>query len=72
MSHFPYQKLIGTLMHLAVTTRLDITYAVNFLSQFNSNYDNEHWEAAKRVLRHLKGTLEHGLSYEKTNLSLLE
>ncbi|XP_044316696.1 secreted RxLR effector protein 161-like [Drosophila rhopaloa] len=35
-------------------TRPDIAYAVNFLSQFNSSYDANHWKAAKRVLRYLR------------------
>lgn len=41
MRKYPYQHLIGALMYLAVTTRPDIAYAVNFMSQFNSNY-NDH------------------------------
>ena len=52
----PYQKLVGSLMYLSVSTRPDITYAVSALSQFNTNYRQEHWIAAKRVLRYLKGT----------------
>lgn len=70
MKQFPYQSLIGALMYLAVSTRPDIAYAVNYLSQFNTNYDIEHWKAAKRVLRYLKGTSTYGLVYEKTGLPL--
>ncbi|XP_037958216.1 secreted RxLR effector protein 161-like [Teleopsis dalmanni] len=57
-------------MYLAVTTRPDIAFAVNFLSQFNSNYNVEHWKAAKRILRYLKGTSNYGLLYEKNNEEL--
>lgn len=70
MSQFPYQSLIGALMYLAVSTRPDIAFAVNYLSQFNTNYDLEHWKAAKRVLRYLKGTPDYGLVYERTGLPL--
>lgn len=70
MRKYPYQSLIGALMYLAVTTRPDIAYTVNYLSQFNNNYDTSHWNAAKRVLRYLKGTLKYGLKYEQTGLSL--
>ncbi|XP_070144879.1 uncharacterized protein [Drosophila kikkawai] len=55
MKRYPYQSLIGSLMFLAVSTRPDIAFAVNFLSQFNSNYSAEHWKASKRILRYLKG-----------------
>jgi len=67
---FPYQRLIGSLMYLAVSTRPDIAYAVNSLSQFNTCYTTEHWVAAKRVLRYLKGTPEHGILFQKTGKPL--
>lgn len=53
-------------MYLSVTTRPDITYSVSYLSQFNLKHSNEHWQAAKRVLRYLKGTSDLGLIYSKT------
>lgn len=62
----PYQNLIGSLMYISVCTRPDIAHAVNFLSQFNACYTEEHWIAAKRVLRYLKGTKCLGLQYRKT------
>ncbi|XP_050460197.1 uncharacterized protein LOC126856068 [Cataglyphis hispanica] len=56
MKNIPYQSLIGSLMYLAVSTRPDISYAISILSQFNTNSGKVHWNAAKRVLRYLKGT----------------
>ncbi|CAK1595645.1 unnamed protein product [Parnassius mnemosyne] len=70
MKQYPYQSLVGALMFLAVSTRPDVTYSVNYLSQFNTNYNVEHWKAAKRVLRYLKGIPNYGLVYERTGLSL--
>lgn len=70
MQKYPYQRLIGALMYLAVSTRPDIAYAVNFMSQFNTNYTSEHWVAAKRILRYLKGTVKHGLMYQKSDTPL--
>jgi len=67
---YPYQSLIGSLMYLAVSTRPDISYTVSALSQFNQNHGEEHWNAAKRVLRYLKGTLDYGLTFRKTGESL--
>ena len=68
--NYPYQRLIGSLMYLAVSTRPDISYAVNSLSQYNTCYTNEHWTAAKRVLRYLKGTADHGILFQKTGKPL--
>ncbi|XP_071626304.1 uncharacterized protein [Temnothorax longispinosus] len=70
MRKYPFQRLIGALMYLAVSTRPDIAYAVNFLSQFNTNYSTEHWLAAKRILRYLRGTEGHGLMYQKSDIPL--
>lgn len=35
------------------------------MSQFNTNFNEQHWQAAKRILRYLKGTLDYGLLYRK-------
>lgn len=60
----PYRELIGSLTYLSVCTRPDISYTMSYLSQFNNNYGTEHWKAAKRVLRYLKGTIDIGLCYD--------
>lgn len=70
MSEIPYQSLVGALMYLTVATRPDLAYTVNLLSQFNTNPGKEHWQAAKRVLRYLKGTSNHGLDYKKSSKPL--
>lgn len=62
----PYRELIGSLMYLAVCTRPDIAFAVNYLSQFNCCYNASHWTAAKQILRYLQGTKELGLRFRKT------
>lgn len=58
-------------MFLSVATRLDIAHVMNLLSQFNENPGKEHWTAAKRVLRYLKGTADLGIVYEKNCRRLL-
>jgi len=63
----PYRELVGALMYLSVCTRPDIAHAASYLSQFNNCYDSDHWTAAKRVLRYLKGTRDVGLIYGKTS-----
>lgn len=60
-----YRELIGSLMYLSVATRPDIAHSVSVLSQFNEHPTEEHWGAAKRVLRYLKGTTKLGLVYRR-------
>ena len=52
----PYRSLIGSLNYLAVGTRPDISFTVGRLASFLDCYRPEHWEAAIRVVRYLKGT----------------
>lgn len=61
-----YHRLIGSLQYLQFT-RLDIAYAVNHLSQFMHRPTEEHWQAAKRILRYLAGTPTHGIFYTAKN-----
>ena len=67
----PYREAIGSLMFLAVVSRPDIAYAVNYLSRFLTGFGDCHWKAIKRIFRYLKGTLNFGISF-KNNLNNLE
>lgn len=66
----PYQKLIGSLMYLAVLTRPDIAFSVSFLSQFNNCYSYTHWHYAKRILKYLYKTKNYCLKYSKERADL--
>jgi len=58
-----YASLIGSLQFLAIATRPDIAYAINQLAAYTANPDLKHYGAAKRVLRYLKGTRSHRITY---------
>ena len=60
-----YRQVLGSLQYLALT-RPDISFAVNKLSQYMHQPSAIHWSAVKRILRYLKGTLDHGLFLRKT------
>ncbi|CAH9074495.1 unnamed protein product [Cuscuta epithymum] len=55
-----YRCLVGRLIYLAVT-RPDITYSVHIFSQFMQKPLAEHWSAALRVVRYLKGSPGQGI-----------
>lgn len=68
---YKYRELLGSLMYLSVCTRPDIAFACSQLSQFSHAFDKTHWQAAKRVLRYLSGTLNYHLTFYRTgNLDL--
>lgn len=74
MSNKPYRNLVGSLMYLATSTRIWLLphghNAISLLSQFNENPGLNHWKAAKRVLRYLKGTKDMKLVFQKTREKL--
>ena len=51
-----YQRLVGCLLYLAISTRPDISYYAMWLGQFNANPTRAHFLAAKHVLRYLADT----------------
>lgn len=65
MEKIPYRSLVGGLLYLMVTTRPDIAFAVTQLAKFVNNPRQEHWRAAKRTLRYLRGTMDLGITYKK-------
>ena len=63
-----YQRLVGCLMYLAVTTRPDIAFAAMWLGQFSSKPSRTNFLAAKHVLRYLAGTPSLCLSFGSSTL----
>lgn len=70
VANIPYQKLIGSLMYLAVLTRPDLSYSLSYLSQFNNCYNETHFNYAKRILKYLQKTKHYCLMYHKDNVEL--
>ncbi|XP_071677013.1 uncharacterized mitochondrial protein AtMg00810-like [Lolium perenne] len=62
---FRYRSVVGGLQYLTLT-RPDISFAVNKVCQYLSQPTEVHWEAVKRILRYVKGTLDTGLCFRKS------
>ena len=66
-----YQRLVGKLIYLS-TTRPDIAYSVNILSQFMHDPRINHLQLAHQVLRYLKGTIGYEIKFIKGEKLTLE
>lgn len=67
----PYLELVGSLLYLAACTRPDIAQAVGALSRYMQHPTEQHWNAAKNVLRYLSGTPEVGIVFKQGGGSLV-
>ncbi|KAK3010974.1 hypothetical protein RJ639_010854 [Escallonia herrerae] len=65
-----FRQLVGSLIYLTIT-RPEIAYSVGVVSQFMDKPQISHLNAAKRILRYVKGTLEYGLRYKKSDSFIL-
>ncbi|CAI7852409.1 unnamed protein product [Closterium sp. NIES-54] len=59
----PYPELVGCLMYVMTCTRPDLAYPLSILARYVApgRHQQEHWEAAKRVLHYLCNTSGMGL-----------
>ncbi|XP_056165613.1 secreted RxLR effector protein 161-like [Syzygium oleosum] len=65
-----YKQIVGSLMYLTAT-RPDIMHPVSLISRYMENPTEKHLQAAKRILRYLRGTATFGLFYKKGEKSEL-
>ncbi|KAK3043577.1 hypothetical protein RJ639_002156 [Escallonia herrerae] len=65
-----FRQLVGSLIYLTIT-RPDIAYPVGVISQFMQTPRTPHLDAAKRIMRYVKGSLGYGLMYKKGGNFLL-
>jgi len=57
----PFRTVVGKLAWLASKTRPDLSFAVNSISRYVNNPTVTHCEAAKRIIRYIKGTQNYTL-----------
>ncbi len=71
MVNIPYQNVVGSLMHVMISTWLDIAYVISSVAQYLSNFGKKHYLIVKRITRYLKRTMKKKLVYRKTNKRIL-
>lgn len=65
-----YSSVVGSLMYAMMGTRPDIAYAVGVLGCYSSAPKQQHWSAAKRVLRYLNTTADIELKFDGNDVNM--
>lgn len=66
-----YRRIVGGLQYVTLT-RPEIAYSINKVCQFMHSSTVIHWQAAKQILRYLKGTIDFDLHLSPSNNLQLE
>jgi hypothetical protein len=67
MKSISYSSAVESIMYAQVCTRPDLAFITGLLGRFQSNLGIKHWEAAKKTLCYLQGTMDYMLTYKKTD-----
>ncbi|KAM6562837.1 hypothetical protein CsatB_022835 [Cannabis sativa] len=60
-----YRSIVGALQYLLIT-RPELSFSVNKVCQFMKTPLQSHWQAVKRILRYISGTMDYGLHIHKS------
>ena len=71
IKHF-MQVLIGSLNWLSISTRPDITTIPTMIAKYVNSPTQQHIQAAKRVIKYLKGTRSLGITFGHQSNSILQ
>ena len=66
-----YRSIVGSLRYL-VHTRPNIAFVVGNVSHFMEDPREDHWAVVKRLLRYIKGMVDQGIIFPKTDGSRLQ
>ena len=67
MESIAYASVVGSLMYTQICLRPDIAYAIGMLERYQINPRMEEGKAAKKVMRYLKGTKNHMVTYKNVD-----
>ena len=60
-----YRSIVRALQYVTIT-QPELAYSVNRICQFMQNPLESHWKVIKRILKYLRGTLDHGLHLKRS------
>ncbi|XP_019053342.1 PREDICTED: uncharacterized protein LOC109114719 [Nelumbo nucifera] len=66
-----YRSVVGALQYITLT-RPNINFSVNKVFQFMKKPTDVHWSAVKRILRYLKSTVDHVITFRTSPELVLE
>ena len=66
-----YQSMLGSVMYTMTGTRLDLAYAIGYLSRHSGTPRDEHLSALKRVYRYLIKTKDASLTFDSKKLDII-
>ena len=62
---WPYREAVGALMWVGTMSRPEIANAVRDVARYANDPGRKHWESVRRILKFLKLTRLHGLTFQK-------
>jgi hypothetical protein len=62
--HLDYPQIIGSVMYAATISRPDLSYAAGVLARFIGKWSMTHYQAAKHLLRYIRGTTDLCLTFD--------
>ena len=65
-----FRRLVGSLRHLT-STKSNINFGVGLIGRLMESPRQSYWQAAKRILRYIRGTQSDGIFYPYANNSSL-
>ena len=71
VDHTMHRSMIGSLLY-AVATRPDVMQVVGLVARFQSSPKETHVTIVRRIFKYLKGTMDYGLWYPKSQDFLLK
>ena len=72
-TYLNYKNFIRALLYISTSTRLDVSYSVNYLSRFHNCYDGSHYKYALRILKYLYLTRDLKLTYRRNlNVDIID
>ena len=64
---FHYLSAVGSLLHISLLTRPDISYAVGVCARHGAAYGKPHIRAVRRIIAYLYHSRNHGLVYSRSS-----